>query len=75
MSNTTVNVRILQLGQAVIEVTLEPNSTVSQALEAADIESDCEVRINGVAVDGGSRILEDSTLIVSTSARIKNGGR
>ena len=75
MANPTINVRILQLGQAVIEVTLEPNDTVSQALEAADLDSDCEVRINGVAVSGESHILEDSTLIVSTSARIKNGGR
>lgn len=73
MTDNNITVRFLRLGAPSTEVQVASGSTVAVALGEAGIAPDAEVRLNGSVITSEYTLAEDTTLIVSVGAQVKNG--
>ena len=61
-----LTVRIIRIGQATVEVTVETGSTVAAAIAAAGASSQgAQIRFNGITVDGNTRITENGDIMIA----------
>lgn len=61
-----LTIRIIRIGQATVEVTVETGSTVAAAIAAAGASSQgAQIRFNGIIVDGNTRLNENGDIMIA----------
>ncbi len=74
MSQATVTIKFARLGQPAVEVLVEKSSTLEEALDAAGIDVNSDVRDSkGSAVALDKKMLRNGEYVVALGTKVQNG--